>query len=346
MDDGSGSGASAPLACFRIDGVWQVGRDLVELSEDPDCLDTSGRWAVVQTYEGSLTCARFATWSRSGPEHVAGPFIGPGARTWQTSLDRLGYTGAVEQVKDLIGRGEVYQANVCRVLSAPMPHREQADLGGLFARLATRHPAPQAGFLRFPGLQVASASPELFLSRDAEGWLRTRPIKGTGRVESDLLPKDEAENVMIVDLMRNDLARICEPGSVQVPALLEVERHPGLVHLVSQVRGRLRAGTTWRHILAATTPPGSVSGAPKSSAVRILRRLEPVPRGPYCGVLGWVDADRGVAELAVGIRTFWSGDDAVLRFGTGAGITWGSQADREWEETELKAGRLLALASD
>lgn len=111
---------------------------------------------------------------------------------------------------------------------------------------------------------------------------------------------------MIVDLVRNDLGRVCATGSVTVPDLCAVEKHPGLVHLVSTVRGRLADGAGWPEILAAAFPPGSVTGAPKSSALRIIRELETAPRGPYCGGIGWVDADRGTASLAVGIRTFWT----------------------------------------
>lgn len=153
---------------------------------------------------------------------------------------------------------------------------------------------------------------------------------------------------MIVDLVRNDLGRVCATGSVTVPDLCVVEKHPGLVHLVSTVRGRLADGVGWPELLAAAFPPGSVTGAPKSSALRIIDSLETAPRGPYCGGIGWVDADRSTAGLAVGIRTFWVDRTEVapvLRFGTGAGITWGSDPEREWDETELKAARLLAVAS-
>jgi para-aminobenzoate synthetase component 1 len=129
-----------------------------------------------------------------------------------------------------------------------------------------------------------------------------------------------------------------------------VEKHPGLVHLVSTVRGELREGVGWERLFAAAFPPGSVTGAPKSSALRIIEELESAPRGPYCGGVGWVDADRGTGELAVGIRTFWidrtEPGGTFLRFGTGAGITWGSDPAREWAETELKASRLLAVASE
>jgi para-aminobenzoate synthetase component 1 len=194
-------------------------------------------------------------------------------------------------------------------------------------------------------VEIASASPELFLRRNGR-LVESGPIKGTGRTEADLLEKDHAENVMIVDLVRNDLGRVCETGSVTVPELCVVEKHPGLVHLVSTVRGELREDAGWPELLAATFPPGSVTGAPKSSALRIIEALETAPRGPYCGGIGWVDADRGIGELAVGIRTFWiDRAEGVLRFGTGAGITWGSDPEHEWRETELKASRLLAVAS-
>ncbi len=160
----------------------------------------------------------------------------------------------------------------------------------------------------------------------------------------DLRDKDVAENIMIVDLVRNDLGRVARPGSVTVPALCAVEHHPGLVHLVSTVRARLRPGVGWPELLEAACPPGSVSGAPKSSALRIIRELEPGPRGPYCGGIGWVDADSGRGWLSVGIRTFWFGADR-LWFGTGAAVTWGSDPQGEWRETELKAHRLVGLAS-
>jgi len=158
--------------------------------------------------------------------------------------------------------------------------------------------------------------------------------------------KDHAENVMIVDMARNDLGRVAVTGSVRVSELCRVEAYPGLVQLVSTVTARLRPGTTWPELFAATFPPASVSGAPKSSALRVISELEPLPRGPYCGAIGYVD-NRGrqpPAALAVGIRTFWLDGDE-LRFGTGAGITWGSQPEAEWAETELKAERLIALAS-
>jgi para-aminobenzoate synthetase component I len=192
------------------------------------------------------------------------------------------------------------------------------------------------------GCHVASASPERFLRRDGRR-VASSPIKGTAASPADLLPKDRAENVMIVDLVRNDLGRVCEWGSVQVPALCAVEQHPGLVHLVSTVTGRLRPGIGWAEVVEATFPPGSVTGAPKLAALDMIATLEPVPRGVYCGAIGWVDADRRQGDLNVAIRTFWI-DDGQLHLGTGGGITWDSTPEGEWAETELKAHKLLGVA--
>ena len=144
---------------------------------------------------------------------------------------------------------------------------------------------------------------------------------------------------MIVDLMRNDLGAICVNGSVTVPRLLASEPHPGLVHLVSDVEGELKDGISWHEIFSSLQPPGSISGAPKSSAISVINQNES-PRGPYCGALGWVQGDQ--CELSVAIRIFFK--DSALRFGTGAGITWGSDPVDEWEETQLKARRLISIA--
>ncbi|MFD7763702.1 chorismate-binding protein [Streptomyces microflavus] len=327
-----------------------VASGLQDVTHDPAALDSSGFWAVCADFEGRTVCARFASVRREEvPAPVPGAWRGPAAGQWATSLDREAYTAGVRRIRAYIAAGEVYQANLCRVLSAPLPDPGRADVDALTALLARGNPAPYAGTIRLPehGVEVATASPELFLRRDGR-TVESGPIKGTGRTEGDLLEKDHAENVMIVDLVRNDLGRVCATGSVTVPDLCVVEKHPGLVHLVSTVRGELAEGAGWPELLAAAFPPGSVTGAPKSSALRIIEELERSPRGPYCGAVGWVDADRGTASLAVGIRTFWidrTGSAPLLRFGTGAGITWGSDPEREWDETELKASRLLAVAS-
>ena len=324
--------------------AWFGGRlatGLVEVTDDPAALDTGGWWAVVHSFEGAFRAARFES-VVAAPLPV-GRWRGVPRASWASSLDEQEYVRAVSTVRERIAAGDVYQANICRVMSAPLP--PECEIAGLSALLAAGNPAPYGGFVHAPelGLDVATASPELFLRRRAE-VVESGPIKGTGRTPDDLQPKDVAENIMIVDLVRNDLIRVCEPGSVTVPHLLALEVHPGLVHLVSTVRGELLAGTSWADLLAATFPPGSVTGAPKSSALRIITELETAPRDVYCGAIGWVDADAGEAELAVGIRTFWSDGD-TLRFGTGAGITWGSDPYGEWAETELKADRLLSIAA-
>ncbi|MFG6202192.1 chorismate-binding protein [Nonomuraea sp. JJY05] len=319
---------------------------LRDVTSDLAALDGEGWWAVVVDYEGKVTCARFDRVRRSPLPAPARPWHGPRPNQWRSSLDRAAYERGVRAIRGYIEQGEVYQANLCRILTAPVP--ADADPLALAARLAAGNPAPYAAVIRVPGLSVVSASPELYLSRDGD-VVESRPIKGTGATADDLLDKDYAENVMIVDLVRNDLGRVAAVGSVEVPSLCAVEEHPGLVHLVSTVRARLAPGAGWPELFAATFPPGSVTGAPKSSALRIINELEPAPRGPYCGAVGWVDADRRRAALAVGIRTFWISPMAhgrgEIRFGTGAGITWGSDPGREWLETELKAARLIALAS-
>ncbi len=336
----------APIA--RFGGL--VASDLRDVTSDPAALESSGFWAVSADFEGRLVCARFGSVrTEAVPAPVPGAWHGPAAGDWTSSLDRAAYIAGVRRIREYIAAGEVYQANLCRVLTAPLPDPDAADVDALTALLARGNPAPYAGTIRLPahGVEIATASPELFLRRDGR-TVESGPIKGTGRTEGDLLEKDHAENVMIVDLVRNDLGRVCATGSVTVPDLCVVEKHPGLVHLVSTVRGELAEGAGWPGLLGAAFPPGSVTGAPKSSALRIIEELETAPRGPYCGGIGWVDADRRTASLAVGIRTFWidrTGSAPVLRFGTGAGITWGSDPEREWDETELKASRLLAVAS-
>ena len=336
-------GDRARASAARLGPWWAA--DLREITDDPARLDAGGRWVVLQTFEGAFTGARFGTWSREPPPAGAvGRWSGPDPTAWRSSMDAAGYTEAVGAIRSAIGRGDVYQVNLCRILTADLPDPAAGDVAALHELLARGNPAPYQGWVRIPGAHVATASPELFLSRRGSR-VRTGPIKGTGRHAADLREKDRAENVMIVDLMRNDLAHVCRPGTIVVPALLTVEPHPGLVHLVSYVEGDVRPGTTWPQILAALTPPGSVSGAPKISAVSIIERLEPVPRGPYCGVVGWVDADTGEADLAVGIRTFWVPTPGRVSFGTGAGITWQSDPAAEWAETDLKAARLLDVAA-
>lgn len=329
-----------PLAWFG----GRLATGLVEVRNDVAALDEGGWWAVVVDFEGAVTAARFGR-----VVDAALPACGPWSPLrgdWRSSLARPAYESAVREVRARVARGAVYQVNVCRVLEHDLD--EDADLVALAGLTAWHNPAPYGGVVRVPGVDLVCASPELFLRRD-DDLVTTGPIKGTAATAEGLRQKDVDENVMIVDLARNDLSVVCRPGSVAVQGLLTVEHHPGLVHLVSRVSGRLVPGTSWVRLLGATLPPASVTGAPKSTALQAIHDLEPVPRGPYCGAVGWVDADAGTAELAVGIRTFWAAHDdtgrRVLRYGTGAGITWGSDPAGEWAETELKAATLVGLAS-
>lgn len=336
-----------PLARFGC----RVASDLRDVTDDPAALDSAGFWAVTADFEGRLVCARFGdVRTEPVPAAVPGRWQGPAAGDWTSSLDRAAYTRGVRAIRERVAAGDVYQVNLCRVLSAPLPTPATADIDALTSLLAIGNPGAYGATIRLPahGVEIASASPELYL-RQTGRTVESGPIKGTARTPEALLEKDRAENVMIVDLVRNDLGRVCATGSVTVPQLCGIEPYPGLVHLVSTVRGELADGAGWPDLLTASFPPGSVTGAPKASALRIIEELERAPRGPYCGGIGWVDADHGTAELAVGIRTFWIDRAAdggpALCFGAGAGITWGSDPEGEWDETELKASRLLAIAS-
>ena len=321
--------------------------DLTDVTDDPACLDSEGFWAVVVPYDAAPTFARFATVRPARPWR--GPrWVGPGGETWCSSLDQAAFESGVRAIRAAIEAGDVYQVNLTRQLAAPVA--PDADVAALGAALAVGNPAPYAAVVRVPsaGIHVASASPERYLRREGR-LVWSSPIKGTAATPDAFLDKDRAENVMIVDLVRNDLGRVCDFGSVCVPALLAVEHHPGLVHLVSTVAGELSDAVGWPGLLEATFPPGSITGAPKLAAMGVIGQLEPVPRGVYCGGVGWVDADRGIGELNVAIRTFWIDPDApggpVLRFGTGGGITHDSDPAGEWAETVLKARTLLAVAS-
>ncbi len=265
------------------------------------------------------------------------------------------WLAGVEAVREAIGRGEIYQANLARRLEAPFA----GDPWPLFRRLRTGDPALFAGYLDLgpsPATgaprALLSASPEPFLSVDAAGNVGTDPIKGTrprGRTRDgdralarELLAsrKDQAENVMIVDVLRNDLGRVCEPGSVRVPRLLRLERTAAVQHLVTTVTGRLRPDRDAFDLLAASFPGGSITGAPKIRAMQVIEGLEPVRRGPYCGALAWLDPD-GRLGSSILIRTFVA-DGERLTLHVGGGITWRSVAQQEWDETVAKASGPLS----
>jgi len=283
-----------------------------------------------------------------------------GPSVFTSGVPHNGWVRNVEAVRAAIERGEVYQANIARRLEAPFA----GDPWPLFRRLRTGDPALFAAFLDLgPSPETGaprallSASPEPFLSVRRDGLVSTDPIKGTrsrgrtreadGRLARELLAsaKDRAENVMIVDVLRNDLGRVCVTGSVRVPRLLRLERTAAVQHLVTTVTGRLRPGLDPFHLLAAAFPGGSITGAPKIRAMEIIEGLEPVRRGPYCGALAWIGPD-GAMGSSILIRTFVA-DGARLTLHVGGGITWRSDPEAEWEETVAKAhGPLTAIGAE
>jgi para-aminobenzoate synthetase component I len=265
----------------------------------------------------------------------AGSFsIGDWERTWEGAE----YRDAIEAVKTAIALGDVYQVNLVQHLSAPFA----GDAAGLASALETLHPLQPDPF-EGEGWAIVTASPELFLARRGRRvW--TAPIKGTRPLgEAEELcdsEKDAAEHVMIVDLERNDLSRVCEPGSVAWPALMTEEELAGVRHLVTRVEGRLREEVGLAELLEAMFPGGSVTGAPKISAVDHIAALEPVGRGASMGALGlvWPNGD---LDLALTIRTFAVADGRIHLW-VGGGIVWDSDPEEEVEESWVKARPLLA----
>ncbi len=277
---------------------------------------------------------------------------------FRSNFDRSAFIAAVEQVREAIASGEIYQANIARRLEAPF----RGEPWPLYRRLRTGDPTPFAAYLdigpdeaRRPRA-LLSASPEPFLSLDAWGNVRTHPIKGTrprGRsrqadraLACELLgsAKDRAENVMIVDVLRNDLGRVCTPGSVRVPRLCRLERTASVQHLVSTVTGTLERDRTAFDLLRASFPGGSITGAPKIRAMELIETLEPVRRGPYTGAAVWLDRD-GAMGSSILIRTLVA-DGERLTLHVGGGMTWRSDPVAEWDETRAKAsGPLGAIGA-
>jgi para-aminobenzoate synthetase component I len=292
--------------------------------------------------------------SRPTPPARLAERVGPGrSLALEDSLAGPEYERAHGEILEGIARGDYYQVNLTRRFSNRIVRRAEARR--LFRSLAGAEPPPYSALIRGRSFDVISASPELFLRAD---WrtrrVEMRPIKGTAPRSADLetdrraaqalfaSPKDRAENVMIVDLCRNDLGRVCEPGSVRVRELCRVRSHR-LHHLESTIEGRLRAGVTPADLFHATFPPGSVTGAPKRAAVGAIARLEPVPRGVYTGAVGYLD-DRGGLAFNVGIRTALATDDEV-RYHAGGGITWDSNAEAESRESQWKAEEFFSLVA-
>ena len=256
---------------------------------------------------------------------------------WERTWDESSYAAAVEAVREAIAAGDVYQVNVVQHLSAPFGG-DPAGLAAALAPLRPLEPRPFAG----DGWTVVSASPELFLARRGSTvW--TKPIKGTRPLGETLelaaSGKDAAEHVMIVDLERNDLSRVCRAGSIRWPELMAGHELAGVVHMVSTVEGQLREGVGLAELLEATFPGGSVTGAPKISAIDHIAALEPVGRGASMGAIGRVHPN-GDLDLALTIRTFAVAEDRIHLW-VGGGVVWDSDPEAEIEESLVKARPLL-----
>jgi para-aminobenzoate synthetase component I len=264
-----------------------------------------------------------------------------------SNLSRAAFITAVERAQEYIRQGHIYQVNLSQRLTA----QTRQDGWNIYKRLSAVSPAPFAAFLDCGDFQIASSSPELFL-RLSGSHILTRPIKGTRprspdpnrdaqlNFELQTSPKEMAELVMITDLLRNDLGRVCEYGSVRVPELVRLERFPQVQHLVSTVEGRLRDDVTHFAALAACFPGGSITGAPKIRAMEIIDELEPTTRGPYTGALGYLGFNRE-SQLSILIRAAVCCRDAI-HFQVGAGIVADSIPAAEYDETLAKAAGFLA----
>ncbi len=342
-----------PVAVYRASSLEQV-RPVLRAAE---AAAAAGRWVAGHVaYEAAPVfdpALRVRPGGR-GPFAWFAAFDGPGEATprepseaslegLEPDIDERGFTGAVEAARDAIGWGVAYQVN----LSLRLRGRFSGSPATLYRRLHAAQGGRQGAFLAMGRRALASASPELFFERDGDR-IRVRPMKGTaprGRFPEEdermaaalsASEKERAENVMITDLMRNDLGRIARVGTVRVDALCDVERYRTVHQMTSTVEARLRPGTTLDEVFAALFPCGSVTGAPKASAMDLIARLERSPRGPYCGAVGAIAPD-GRAAFNVAIRTVdldLATGEAV--YGAGAGITWASRARAEWREVLAK----------
>lgn len=306
---------------------------LVALGRDPRTLD---RWAEL--------CDCFDT-SRSVPP-VSKPFRVLEAPT--SNLSFAQYANAFHRIKHYIREGDCYQVNLAQCFSAKV----EGSLWQAYRVLRSLNPAPFAAFLHTPYCQILSSSPERFL-RVESGRVETKPIKGTRPRAQDrgidrayaqdlrTSVKDRAENLMIVDLMRNDLGKVCDLGSVTVPKLFDVETYASVHHMVSTVTGKLRRDCDALALLQACFPGGSITGAPKLRAMEIIEELEPHRRGVYCGAIGYVGVD-GSMDTNIAIRTLVHSGE-TLRFWAGGGIVHDSELEAEYQETLDKVAPLLSL---
>ncbi|MCB1784136.1 MAG: aminodeoxychorismate synthase component I [Alphaproteobacteria bacterium] len=268
---------------------------------------------------------------------------------WESNFDADDYTDQVSRVIDYINLGDIFQANISQRLDAKIPSGFDPFIHYLHLRKV--NPAPFAAYMNIGDVKISSASPERFLVVDKNGAVQSCPIKGTRphvgdpsidrAYRSDLKnsEKDKAENTMIVDLLRNDLSRVCTPESVEVSALCKLESFAGVHHLVSTVSGKLREDQTALDALRACFPGGSITGAPKIRAMEIIEEIEPQRRGPYCGSIGYIGFD-GTLDTSILIRTLVY-DRNTVSLQVGGGVVADSDPDAEYQETFDKAAPIL-----
>ena len=279
----------------------------------------------------------------------------PIAGSWRAESAPAEYKASVAAAIDAIRRGDIYQANVTQRFVAGIP--PDASSLDLYMHLRAAAPAPFAAFFNTgDGLHILSASPERFLKLASDGHVETRPIKGTrprgttpaadAALAAELMnsAKDRAENLMIVDLLRNDLARVCIPGSIAVPMLCNLETFPAVHHLVSVVTGRLQPTAGAVDLLRAAFPGGSITGAPKIKAMEIIHALEPGARGPYCGTIAWFGFD-GAMDSSIVIRTLVR-QGTMLVAQAGGGIVAESDPAQEYDESVTKVTPLLRVVGN
>jgi para-aminobenzoate synthetase component 1 len=332
--------------------AWLISQGFPELEEPARSLRAANRMRQIRDLLSAPAKNRRHRhcWNPSQPDltvdNLASQFPISESPQVLSNFSRENYLTATQKVIDYIYAGDIFQANLSQRLLSPL----KDDPIELYARLRNCNPAPFAGYFEHPDWVVASASPERFICA-SDTQVETRPIKGTRQrqtiPEADLFTQDElresekdhSENVMIVDLLRNDLSRVCQPGSIRVPELCSVETYETVQHLVSQVIGRLRPGATGRDLLAATFPGGSITGAPKVRAMEIIAELEPTARGPYCGSLFYIGFD-GRMDSSILIRTF-TVSRGWIQFPVGGGVVAMSDPAAEYQETLHKAAGML-----
>jgi len=324
-------------ACWIISCGWPEGKRRARAR-----LDAARRWMGGEAPPPGPTLAPPAAGGRSGRRGATG------SSTLLSSFSPEAYRAAVAEAIGYILAGDIFQVNLSQRFELPL--QESAPL--TYERLRERNPAPFGAYFNGSGATILSSSPERFLRCAASGAVETRPIKGTRprggdpssdrRLARSLLGsrKDLAENLMIVDLLRNDLSRVCRPGSIAVPALFQLESYATVHHLVSVVTGEMEAGLDAVDLLAAAFPGGSITGAPKIRAMEIIAELEPVPRGPYCGAIGYVGFD-GSMDTNIAIRTIVQAEDRNY-FHAGGAVVADSDPEDEYEETLHKASGLVA----